>query len=1788
MMTIAHQNSTYAKRLSSYMKIRILICFFLFISLRGYSQCTLTVALSQSSPAICSGTGVVLTATPSGGTPPYSYSWSTGEKSASITVNKAGNYTVTVSDKTPGCTPVKQSITVVAGTTPDAPTAKKVTVCSGSAATLTATAPGGTYQWYDASGNFLASGDTYVTPPITSATTFYVQTTIGGCTSAQTAVNVSVTGRPAVTGATVCAGSVATLMASGGDTYTWYDAAKGGNTVGSNAQFTTPPLNTTTTYYVVATINGCTSARTPVVATVSQPPPPPTASNQTICSGSSANLHADAPAGVFDWYTTPTGGTSLISSPDYTTPPLTANATYYVQTTTGDCASPRTPVKVFVDSPPIPPDAQTTTICYNTSATLTASANPAGTYKWYDAPANGKLLYTGITYTTPQLTTSASYYVQAVNGTCVSTLTQKNVIVNPLLPAPSVAGAIICSGSIATLTATSAGGTYQWFAAATGGVPLANTATYTTPALRATATYYVQRLFQGCVSPRIPVMVTVLPLPATPAAPNVSVCAGSPATLTANSPTNNYAWYDSPTGGTLLSTGQVYVTPPLIVNTTYYVESSDANGCTSARKAVTVNINPNPAAPTASNASICYNTPATLTAAAAAGTVQWYDTPVGGTLLKTGNTYTTPALTAATTYYIQAVSGTCTSSRTAVTVSIIPGYNPQFQYSSGTYCVTAANPTPVINNPSGGTFSADLPGLKFVSTTTGEINIAASIPGKYVVSFTGNGTCAGTAKARIAIVTTTNATFSYAGPYCQSGADPLPTYGGIGTPGVFTASPAGLVFKNTSTGEIDLANSQAGTYKVTNTIAASGTCAASTATANVTIYRQVFVNAGPDQTVPSGTPVQLNGSIGGGGTSGTWSGGTGTFSNPNILNPIYTPGPGEKAARLILKSDDPPGPCGPQLNSVVITFNASPTAPVASGTSICAGSTATLSATAPGGTYQWYDANTGGSLLATGPSFKTLPLVANTTYYVQTTINGITSTRTAVTVTVNAIPTAPTAPSVQTCAGTVATLTAGGPAGSTYAWYDAAIGGNKLSTKNTYTTPVLNFNTSYYVQAQIGNCISPRTQVDVTLTPVPNVTSAISGSVCSGNAQNYAITSDVPTATFTWSRAAVVGISNTPVTNQTSSNIAETLINTTGKAINVTYVITPLSGTCSGPAFNYVVTVYPLPAVTSSATPAAICNATSSNYAITFNTPGTTFTWARAAVAGISNAAVSGQTASVIREVLFNTTNAPINVTYVINYKTSTCTATPFNVTITVNPTAIVTSSSSNIACSGQPEGYLITSNIPTATFSWSRPAVGTNPAVFNNTSPTINETLTNTGNTPLTAIYTIIPIANGCNGTPFLDTVSINPTVFQPVAHNNSPVCVGSNITLLTPTVANATYLWTGPNGYTSTDQNPVIGNATTAESGVYTLTTTIRGCTSPPATTTVEVDEPSTAVILNPSNPFTVCKLAPVVSLKGQITGGTSTTGQWSTSGNGTFVPAIDALDAQYLFTPEDKANGSVVLTLATTSKSDCSISTASVTIQFGPLPAVNAGTDQSVCSQDAAVKLNGTNLTPGNVVWSSPDGTGNFNQPNQLSTYYNPSAADIKKGSVQMVLTNSSAGECFIPSDTVTIKFIPPPTLNAGGTRYVLRGNTITLTPTVSDNDVTYLWSPNIDINDVTARNPVITGDINRAYILTVTDSRGCQTTDTTFVIVSPEIKVNNAFTPNGDGINDLWEITGLVAYTNATVDIFNRFGTKLFHSIGYPKAWDGTYDGKPVPTGVYYYIIDTKVNNQVLSGYVTVIR
>jgi gliding motility-associated-like protein len=90
------------------------------------------------------------------------------------------------------------------------------------------------------------------------------------------------------------------------------------------------------------------------------------------------------------------------------------------------------------------------------------------------------------------------------------------------------------------------------------------------------------------------------------------------------------------------------------------------------------------------------------------------------------------------------------------------------------------------------------------------------------------------------------------------------------------------------------------------------------------------------------------------------------------------------------------------------------------------------------------------------------------------------------------------------------------------------------------------------------------------------------------------------------------------------------------------------------------------------------------------------------------------------------------------------------------------------------------------------------------------------------------------------------------------------------------------------------------------------------------------------------------------------------------------------------------------------------------------------------------------------------------------------------------------------------------------------------------------------------------------------------------VYKKVVVPNAFSPNGDGINDVWQIKYLETYPGVTVEIYNRYGQILFRSVGYAKPWDGKYKGQNVPTGTYYYIIDPKNGRKKMTGFVDVLR
>ncbi|HEY0667501.1 MAG TPA: PKD-like domain-containing protein [Sphingobacteriaceae bacterium] len=1423
------------------------------------------------------------------------------------------------------------------------------------------------------------------------------------------------------------------------------------------------------------------------------------------------------------------------------------------------------------------PTVPGTTICAGETATLTATS-AGGTYQWFDVPSRGNPIATTNTFTTPVLNRTTTYYVDnSING-CTSPRTPVTVTVNQIPPGPMVPGIAICAGSTAVLTPVSPGGTYTWYDAPVNGNLLASTTSFTSPALDTTTIYYVQATINGCTSSRTPVTVTVLQIPPAPVASGATICAGTSVTLTATGSGEIFEWYDAPSGGNMILRNPQYTPPPLFATTTYYVQTS-FNNCISTRTPVTVTVIPVPPAPSVSGTTICPGTAATLTATSSENrTYQWYDAAIGGNLLSSMSTFTTPALTRNTTYYVQTTLNGCTSARTAVTVSVTDIINPAFRYASGTYCGSGTDPVPEIYSPDGGTFSSSPNGLVFISNTTGQIDLSESNLGTYLISFVSNGPCPYTTTTSITLTETANASFSYAGPYCQGAPINAPaTFITGASAGSFTSSPAGLVL--TSDGAINLRESLPGTYTVTNTIPASGLCAAVSSSAVVTINPEPVVNAGPDQTVSFGNNVTLSGSTSA--PTYRWSGGSGTFSNPTILNPIYTPAVNEASATLYLSTSGP-GVCGPETDSVLISINS--VAPIVSGAAICSGTSATISATPSDGTYQWYDAPSGGNLLLTNPTYVTPPLTVNTTYYVQRMIGGYPSVRAAATVTIIPIPESPTAPGLVICAGNTATLNATAP-GGTYQWYNAASGGDLLSTAPSFTTPILTSTTVYYVQTTVNGCTSTRTAVPVTVNASPLITSAAKETICNGTSLNYTITADLPGTGFIWSRAAVPNVSNPALSNQTSSVINETLLTTATIPVEVTYIITPVYNSCTGPSFAYVVTVDPTPVVTS-ASAESICNNTASNYTITFNMPGTGFSWSRAPVPGISNLEVSGQRSGTIREVLTNTTNVPVNVTYVFNHSFNGCVAPPFNYVVTVNPVPAITSAPTNAVCSGTLHSYLITSDVNDASFSWSRDAVTniSNPPVTNNTTGQISETLINTGNEPIDVLYRINAISNGCTSPDFIYRVTVNPIPATPVIISNSQVCINSVISLNTPEVLGAGYLWTGPNGFTSTLQNPIISNVTQANSGQYRLTVTVNGCTSSTAVSTIQVNE---LPLTSAGNDQTICIISPVVTLSGSVTGGTST-GIWTSSGTGTFSPANTALNASYIPSAADRSSGSVLLTLTSTSPDDCIPSVSSITVTFEELPVVQAGPDQDVCSQNSAIRLNGNiTISPG-AVWSS-SGTGTFNPSNTaLDATYVPGNADIARGSVILTLSATGSNTCLPVSDQLTVNIIPPPVIDMGPTIFVPLNRPVHLNPSVNDPNVQYLWTPDINLSDNTVRNPVLTGINDQTYTLTVTDSRGCVTQEDIFIDVLMPIVIPNTFTPNGDGINDVWNISELTTYPGNTVTIYNRYGVKIYSSEGYIQSWDGTYNGEPAPVGTYYYVINTRFPDMMYSGSITILR
>ncbi len=166
----------------------------------------------------------------------------------------------------------------------------------------------------------------------------------------------------------------------------------------------------------------------------------------------------------------------------------------------------------------------------------------------------------------------------------------------------------------------------------------------------------------------------------------------------------------------------------------------------------------------------------------------------------------------------------------------------------------------------------------------------------------------------------------------------------------------------------------------------------------------------------------------------------------------------------------------------------------------------------------------------------------------------------------------------------------------------------------------------------------------------------------------------------------------------------------------------------------------------------------------------------------------------------------------------------------------------------------------------------------------------------------------------------------------------------------------------------------------------------------------------------------------------------------------------------------------------------------------------------------------------------------------------------------------------------------TVNAGNAVSILAGESIQLQ--ASGTVGTYLWTPSLGLSATNVLNPIASPPTTTTYTLRITTAQGCTNTSNVVVQVIPYcVNPLIAFTPNGDGINDKWLISSGNCLLNAQVNVYNRYGSLVYENSNYQNEWDGTYKGKPLPDGTYYYKIEYILLNGrkvYAKGDVTILR
>lgn len=249
------------------------------------------------------------------------------------------------------------------------------------------------------------------------------------------------------------------------------------------------------------------------------------------------------------------------------------------------------------------------------------------------------------------------------------------------------------------------------------------------------------------------------------------------------------------------------------------------------------------------------------------------------------------------------------------------------------------------------------------------------------------------------------------------------------------------------------------------------------------------------------------------------------------------------------------------------------------------------------------------------------------------------------------------------------------------------------------------------------------------------------------------------------------------------------------------------------------------------------------------------------------------------------------------------------------------------------------------------------------------------------------------------------------------------------------------------------------------------------------------------------------------------------------------------------------------------------------FHAVPVAHFNILPEVCLNEDGFQVNAAILKTGE--------SGVFSGPGiSAAGFFDPLLAGLGIHTIKYKLVSGSG---CVEEYSQQIRVLPIPEINAGPDLVVLvAGKEKQLDARASGFDLEYKWTPAAGLSRDDILNPMAKPDQDTEYTLSVKSGNGCVVTDRVMVKVLDDITVPNAFSPNGDGINDLWNLENIDSYPGATIEIFNRYGERVFSSQGYARSFDGTFSGKVLPVGTYYYLIRPNNGRKEKSGALTLIR